>query len=132
VNGYLETQGYAALGRRRDRTSFARVLAEVQPDPECRAHGHAWAEERWDWCPDRRIDTVLVTGGMVFVIEFKGGTTAFLAADIDQVGSSLFCVAGTDAAGSRDETQPRSLCRSGNKKLTDAERKAYVLGNGDA
>ena len=33
----------------------------------------------------RRIDTVLVTGGVIFVIEFKVGATAFLAADIDQV-----------------------------------------------
>lgn len=29
----------------------------------------------------RRIDTVLVTGGVVFVIEFKVGATTFLAAD---------------------------------------------------
>ncbi|WP_201774688.1 DUF2075 domain-containing protein [Kiritimatiella glycovorans] len=33
----------------------------------------------------KRIDTVLVIGGVIFVIEFKVGSTAFHAADIDQV-----------------------------------------------
>lgn len=33
----------------------------------------------------RRIDAVLVTGNAVFVIEFKVGANAFLAADLDQV-----------------------------------------------
>jgi len=33
----------------------------------------------------RRIDVVLVSGGVIFVIEFKVGATAFLSADVDQV-----------------------------------------------